>query len=69
MSLLSAVVSNLGRSRPYPTAGGSSALKRNLDKSDRTYFRDAFPARAFLGSGKLLRDARFEVLGIAVKRK
>ena len=35
----------------------------------RTYFKDAFPARAFLGSAKLLRDARFEVLGIAVKKK
>jgi len=34
----------------------------------RTYFHGEYPARAFLGSGKLLRDARFEVLGIAVKR-
>lgn len=34
----------------------------------RTYFSgDAFPARAFLGSGKLLFDARFEVQGIAVR--
>jgi 2-iminobutanoate/2-iminopropanoate deaminase len=33
------------------------------------YFHGEFPARAFLGSGKLLRGARFEVLGIAVKRK
>jgi 2-iminobutanoate/2-iminopropanoate deaminase len=32
-----------------------------------TYFRGAFPARAFLGSGKLLFDARFEVQGIAVR--
>lgn len=32
------------------------------------YFHGEFPARAFLGSGKLLRGARFEVLGIAVKR-
>ena len=32
----------------------------------RTYFTgDALPARAFLGSGKLLFDARFEVQGIA----
>jgi len=33
----------------------------------RTYFTDEFPARAFLGSGKLLFDARFEVQGIAGK--
>ena len=31
----------------------------------RTYFPGEFPARAFLGSGKLLFDARFEVQGIA----
>jgi 2-iminobutanoate/2-iminopropanoate deaminase len=31
----------------------------------RTYFTGEFPARAFLGSGKLLFDARFEVQGIA----
>jgi 2-iminobutanoate/2-iminopropanoate deaminase len=35
----------------------------------RTYFKGAYPSRAFLGSGKLLFDARFEVQGIAVKRK
>jgi 2-iminobutanoate/2-iminopropanoate deaminase len=34
----------------------------------RTYFPGDFPARAFLGSGKLLFDARFEVQGIAGKR-
>jgi len=33
----------------------------------RTYFRGEFPARAFLGSGKLLFDARFEVQAIAGK--
>lgn len=32
----------------------------------RTYFSAEFPARAFLGSGTLLRGARFEVMGIAV---
>jgi 2-iminobutanoate/2-iminopropanoate deaminase len=31
----------------------------------RTYFKSEFPARAFLGSGKLLFNARFEVQGIA----
>ena len=33
----------------------------------RTYFTGKLPARAFLGSGKLLFDARFELQGIAVK--
>ena len=34
----------------------------------RTYFTTEFPARAFIGAGTLLFGARFEVLGIAVKR-
>jgi 2-iminobutanoate/2-iminopropanoate deaminase len=34
----------------------------------RTFFPDGYPARAFLGSGKLLFNARFEIQGIAVKR-
>jgi 2-iminobutanoate/2-iminopropanoate deaminase len=34
----------------------------------RTYFHQNYPARAFIGSGKLLFGARFEVQGIAVKR-
>ena len=34
----------------------------------RTYFTTEFPARAFVGAGTLLFDARFEVQGIAVKR-
>jgi 2-iminobutanoate/2-iminopropanoate deaminase len=34
----------------------------------RTYFTREFPARAFLGAGSLLNNARFEVLGIAVRR-
>jgi 2-iminobutanoate/2-iminopropanoate deaminase len=34
----------------------------------RTYFHGDYPARAFLGSGKLLFGARYEVMGIAVKR-
>jgi 2-iminobutanoate/2-iminopropanoate deaminase len=34
----------------------------------RTYFKnDEYPARAFLGSGRLLFDARFEVQGIAAR--
>ena len=31
------------------------------------FFSREFPARAFLGSGPLLRNARFEMLGVAVK--
>lgn len=34
----------------------------------RTYFTREFPSRAFIGSGRLLFDARFEVQAIAVKR-
>jgi 2-iminobutanoate/2-iminopropanoate deaminase len=34
----------------------------------RTYFTREFPARAFLGAGTLLNNARFEVLGIAARR-
>ena len=34
----------------------------------RTYFTTEFPARAFIGAGTLLFGARFEVLGIAVRR-
>ncbi len=34
----------------------------------RTYFKQEFPARAFLGTNQLLYNARFEILGVAVKR-
>jgi len=34
----------------------------------RTYFHGDFPARAFIGTDKLLRKGHYEVLGIAVKR-
>ncbi len=34
----------------------------------RTFFPKEYPARAFIGAGTLLFDARFEVQGIAVKR-
>jgi enamine deaminase RidA (YjgF/YER057c/UK114 family) len=34
----------------------------------RGYFHGEYPARAFLGSGKLLFGARYEVLGIAIKK-
>jgi len=34
----------------------------------RAYFTKTFPARAFVGSGPLLFDARFELQAVAVKR-
>ena len=34
----------------------------------RSYFKETFPARAFVGVGTLLFDAQFEMQGIAVKR-
>lgn len=34
----------------------------------KTYFHGDFPARAFIGTDKLLRNGHYEVLGIAVKR-
>jgi 2-iminobutanoate/2-iminopropanoate deaminase len=34
----------------------------------RTYFKGPMPARAYLGADHLLGGARFEVMGIAVKR-
>jgi 2-iminobutanoate/2-iminopropanoate deaminase len=34
----------------------------------RSYFTREFPARAFVGAGSLLANARFEVIGIAVRR-
>jgi len=39
-----------------------------FNKVYRGYFSGEFPARAFVGVGKLLFGARFEVQGIAVKR-
>ena len=33
----------------------------------RSYFKKDFPARAFIGSGPLLRGAHFEIQGIAAK--
>jgi enamine deaminase RidA (YjgF/YER057c/UK114 family) len=34
----------------------------------RAYFQHELPARAFLGTGPLLRNGRFEVQGIAIRR-
>ena len=34
----------------------------------RTYFHGHFPARAFLGAGKLLFNVRYQMMGMAVKK-
>ncbi len=39
-----------------------------FNKVYRTYFKKEFPARAFIGAGTLLFNARFEMQGIAVAR-
>jgi enamine deaminase RidA (YjgF/YER057c/UK114 family) len=39
-----------------------------FNKVYRAYFKQEFPARAFLGSGPLLNGAKFEIQGIAVRR-
>jgi 2-iminobutanoate/2-iminopropanoate deaminase len=44
------------------------ALYDTFNSVYKSYFHSEYPARAFLGSGKLLFGARFEVLGIAVKK-
>lgn len=44
------------------------SLYEDFNAVYRTYFKDHYPARAFIGSGPLLRGGRFEVQGTAVKR-
>jgi enamine deaminase RidA (YjgF/YER057c/UK114 family) len=39
-----------------------------FNKVYRTFFKKELPARTFVGTGRLLYDARFEVQGIAVRR-
>ena len=34
----------------------------------RSYFKGEFPARAFIGSGPLLRGGHFEIIGTAIRR-
>ncbi|MGA7917510.1 MAG: RidA family protein [Candidatus Acidiferrales bacterium] len=43
------------------------SLYEVFNKVYRAYFRPPFPARAFIGSGSLLLNARFEIQAIAVK--
>ena len=44
------------------------SLYEKFNEVYRTYFTKNFPARAFIGSGPLLRGGRFESQGIAVRR-
>jgi 2-iminobutanoate/2-iminopropanoate deaminase len=44
------------------------SLYEKFNEIYRTYFIKDFPARAFIGSGPLLRGGRFEAVGIAVRR-
>ena len=44
------------------------SLYEKFNEVYRTYFGKNFPARAFIGSGSLLRGGRFEAQGIAVRR-
>ena len=43
------------------------ALYDVFNKVYATYFKGSFPARAFIGSGPLLRGCHFEIIGIAAK--
>jgi len=43
------------------------SLYDKFNAAYRTYFGQTFPARAFLGSGPLLRGAHFEIQGVAVR--
>ena len=45
------------------------SLFERFNAAYRTYFSGDLPARAFIGSGPLLRNGHFEVVGIAMKRK
>ncbi len=42
------------------------SLYNTFNAVNRTYFQRDFPVRAFIGSGPLLRNGRFEISGIAV---
>lgn len=43
------------------------SLYDKFNTAYRTYYKKDFPARAFIGSGPLLRGAHFEIQGIAAK--
>lgn len=43
-------------------------LYETFNAAYKTYFQGDYPARAFIGTDKLVRGGRFEVMGIAIKR-
>lgn len=45
------------------------SLFERFNAAYRARFNGEFPARAFIGSGPLLRGAHFEMLGVAVRRQ
>ncbi len=44
------------------------SLFERFNAAYRACFQSEFPARAFIGSGPLLRKGRFELIGVAVRR-
>lgn len=44
------------------------SLYETFNNVYKTYFHGDYPARAFIGAAKLLRNGRFEVEGVAVKK-
>lgn len=44
------------------------SLWEHFNRTYMKFFSRELPARAFLGSGPLLKNGRFEMLGVAVKR-
>lgn len=44
------------------------SLYQQFNDIYRTYFTAGYPARAFVGSGPLLRGGHFEIMGTAVRR-
>jgi enamine deaminase RidA (YjgF/YER057c/UK114 family) len=49
----------------------SPDVTANYDPFNKVYrgmFKQEFPARAFLGSGALLQGAKYEIIGVAIKR-
>jgi len=45
------------------------SLYDGFNKVYASYFKREFPARAFIGSGPLLRGCHFEIIGIAAQRR
>ena len=43
-------------------------LHETFNAAYETYFHGHYPARAFLGTDKLLRGGRYQVMGVAIKK-